>query len=713
MTSFHWVGREYRSPASLAALTPAAITASASSQRSEASMENTSRLPLLLPALPGSRRALEPRKPKRVKTSTACEECRHRKTKCDGGRPKCIVCLSRNSVCQYIETARKQMQQKAQASDELLEMMKSLAEPDAIDILRRIRAGTDPQAIVDQIRDGDLLLQLALVPETSRRYEFPYLSEMPAFLLTTDNPYLRSPIYETSFGLQSSICEHAYSKPLHAAEVIDPLIDNATTGKWTSVISNDSLLRQLLKSFFQYAYLEWFPFHKDLFLSDMATGRTRFCSSLLVNAVLANASYSHANLSQRAKYWLPDNLTYKFTAEAKRLWELERIGDTRHLTTIQAVQILSLIMDFNGIDQIGRTYTAHALSMAHDLNLFKSAQSVKNKNMQKARIWTAWSLYTWQAMISYYFHQPPCYTIPPEDPLPDDPLWYGDIQIRYPLKETLVPMHICHSIKAKCELRTIKADIGFHAFTDVECRGKMSFERVQHFKSKIDSWLQNLPESLKPSSIVFPKDIGIHLEYLSIIVDLFVPHISSVSVPMTNIDPRPDESPADIVYNANKQKETLVRLYYLRHSFDSFDPMIVNFFIEQISAAIVGLNADAQATSNQRLPAPDVLRSTLILSAIGLRAQAKSYHVSTLAFLALQTNMLPTDLQLLLTYITPPTEADMPPVLSAITSWPLPIIQMNEDPNKSALNNMVKEYERTKFGANVDTIDSDASSVDY
>lgn len=59
--------------------------------------------------------------------------------------------------------------------------------------------------------------------------------------------------------------------------------------------------------------------------------------------------------------------------------------------------------------------------------------------------------------------------------------------------------------------------------------------------------------------------------------------------------------------------------------------------------------------------------------------------------------MRPEDLQLLLTYAKPPDASDMPPLgYEAVTSWPLPIISMSEDPKKSALSKMVKDYESSK-----------------
>ncbi|KAH7108837.1 hypothetical protein B0J11DRAFT_239907 [Dendryphion nanum] len=121
------------------------------------------RLPTLLPAPPRSRRPPVSLQPKRPRTFVACNECRARKTKCNGERPKCSACISNTSVCQYEETQNHQAKKRAQASDKLLEMMKSLPETDAIEVFRRVRAGVDPRIIINQARDGNLLMQFSLI----------------------------------------------------------------------------------------------------------------------------------------------------------------------------------------------------------------------------------------------------------------------------------------------------------------------------------------------------------------------------------------------------------------------------------------------------------------------------------------------------------------------------------------------------------------------
>lgn len=192
----------------------------------------------------------------------------------------------------------------------LYNLLRSVSEADAHGILGRIRSGADVAAIVRQAEEGNLLLQLALVPETRLRYDFPYRAEMPPHLLVPDNPYLSSVIYEAVFATQptppesqpesqpespsgsrivASPYQSVYLTPYHAAEFVEPLLSDAVVSKWTEVDAGDDFLRILLHSYFLHDYLTYPSFHKDIFLRALRDDDQRFCSSLLVNAVLAEA----------------------------------------------------------------------------------------------------------------------------------------------------------------------------------------------------------------------------------------------------------------------------------------------------------------------------------------------------------------------------------------------------------------------------------------
>ena len=165
--------------------------------------------------------------------------------------------------------------------------------------------GADIESVLRHVRDGDLLVQLSVEPETRLRYALPYMDSMPAFLLVPDNQYLSTPLYEATFKPPSSLpdgmalgerktskCMDPYMKPSHAAEIVEPILDRVYAKNWTNIITDDGLFRRLITIYISHQHATFFWFNKELFLEDMGARRTQFCSSLLVNAVLAAACVS-------------------------------------------------------------------------------------------------------------------------------------------------------------------------------------------------------------------------------------------------------------------------------------------------------------------------------------------------------------------------------------------------------------------------------------
>ena len=152
------------------------------------------------------------------------------------------------------------------------------------------------------IETGDALVQLTVVPETRYRYVFPILADLPPSLNHRQNPYIHSILYEKTFGERTAgdplAADHTspeartqqvYTTPYHAAKLVDSNISSVKAARWTSVTADDSLVQSLLEIYFIHEYPLLGPFHKDLLLQDMISGRERYCSSLLVNAILASA----------------------------------------------------------------------------------------------------------------------------------------------------------------------------------------------------------------------------------------------------------------------------------------------------------------------------------------------------------------------------------------------------------------------------------------
>ena len=239
--------------------------------------------------------------------------------RCSGERPACSRCQSRGLECVFLadhaETQVQALKRKHEESQhenlvyrELYRLLVTVSEAEAFHILQRLRAGTDVETTVRRVQEGDLLLQLALRPESRFRYQFPYLPFMPAPLQTSDNPYLESFLDEGAAQdfspsppqqqSSSSATEaahagsnsHVYMKPYHAAELMDGRLASAKASDWTSVTTDDNLFRRLLRAYLIHEYCVAPAFQKDYFLYDLARGKGHLCSTLLVNSVMAIGS---------------------------------------------------------------------------------------------------------------------------------------------------------------------------------------------------------------------------------------------------------------------------------------------------------------------------------------------------------------------------------------------------------------------------------------
>lgn len=215
--------------------------------------------------------------------------------------------------------------------DDVVELLRNAPREKAAALLKRVADGADLATLVSQYKQGDLQMQLSLTPNTIRRYEFPFVSEMPRHLYITENPYIRSLLMSAIVShpmaseekaswqqlgpprhaprasrvdgpdlLRGSEQHISYSVPYHTARVVGPRLSKLTAAPWTQVISDNRLLQQLISCYFQFSNTSAPKVHIDLFLDDMVAGRERFCSPLLVNAILASGCVSlpqHPRLS--------------------------------------------------------------------------------------------------------------------------------------------------------------------------------------------------------------------------------------------------------------------------------------------------------------------------------------------------------------------------------------------------------------------------------
>ncbi|EYB22091.1 hypothetical protein FG05_09102 [Fusarium graminearum] len=227
---------------------------------------------------------------------------------CGGERPTCFACVrnGHSAECSYetqpTETQRQAWKRKYSAVDgensvhrRFIDIFRSHPVQDVNDILNRLRGGTSVDELVRHVESGDLLLELSVAPDIQWRHNPGGLLTIPDLLKTANNPYVKSLIYHIKFGPLTPTRPRpppagslaSYNAPYHTAGMISVLLDTCQPSKWTNVSKDDELLREILRRYFTSVYVFLPFFHKDSFLYDMARGKRRFCSSLLVNSVLA------------------------------------------------------------------------------------------------------------------------------------------------------------------------------------------------------------------------------------------------------------------------------------------------------------------------------------------------------------------------------------------------------------------------------------------
>lgn len=200
---------------------------------------------------------------KRRPVNVACESCRKRKSRCNGGKPVCEMCARRGvKACSYadgdgLKQENFELKVENEQLHDLLNRIRTLSEKEAQEVFTRLRTAEDPLAVLGFIKDADLLL---------------------------GDPG----------GVQAIISPSSH---LEAAEsrVLDGSRFEIPARPWT-VVAADGVVSGLISSFFSWADTFLYPFiDREAFLDDMRRGQpevAKFCSCFLVNTICASSCVS-------------------------------------------------------------------------------------------------------------------------------------------------------------------------------------------------------------------------------------------------------------------------------------------------------------------------------------------------------------------------------------------------------------------------------------
>lgn len=174
--------------------------------------------------------------------------------------------------------------------------------------------------------------------------------------------------------------------PLDAPEA------KAPAASWTDIASDVDLVQHLLALYFCWEYPTFASLSKEHFLKDFKDGTRRYCSSMLVNALLALGCRFSTKPNTRANPNDPHTSGDHFFKESLRLYHLEQ--DHRSLTTIQALGIMAIREASCGRDSESWYYAGQSIRIAMEMGLHMNDGTGDEDEVavQAATFWGAFAL---------------------------------------------------------------------------------------------------------------------------------------------------------------------------------------------------------------------------------------------------------------------------------------------------------------------------------
>lgn len=160
---------------------------------------------------------------------------------------------------------------------------------------------------------------------------------------------------------------------------------------WTSVTNDSSVVERLLALYFCWEYPIFASLSMDHFVKDFCEGRARYCSPILVNALLAlGYCFSAQSLSLVSEHEQHASGN-EFFKEAQRLLELDE--DHHSLTTVQAFSIMSLRALSCGSDSESNHYSGQGIRLAIEMGIhIHTAGDEDESAVKTATFWGAFGL---------------------------------------------------------------------------------------------------------------------------------------------------------------------------------------------------------------------------------------------------------------------------------------------------------------------------------
>ncbi|GAB1735807.1 hypothetical protein NU219Hw_g5150t1 [Hortaea werneckii] len=511
---------------------------------------------------------------KRRCVSTACVACRRRKSKCDGNQPSCAACCQvYNTECVYDPNSdhrRKgvyrndveSLKTKSETLHTLVQAILNYPEDAVAGLVQEIRTCQSLDAVAENIiarQNGEDVLDAEseaqpAIPQT--RFENTLYGKLGDLRL--DDGSVRY------IGGTSNLIHLTQDESNEVSDEYQQQEDPITS--WTKVTDDPELVVHLLNMYFTWHYSYFTTLSKTLFYRDFLLGKppatakrkTFYCSSLLVNAMLALGC--HFTSHSRARENPEDSATAgdHFFREAKRLIMENDEHEKPRLTTVQALALMSVREAGCGREAKGWVYSGMSFRMACDMGLnLDSGRLTKNKAVsgdeeeEDVRRITFWGCYLFDKCWSNYLGRLPqlptsVATVPKVEVFPDEDAttWcpYTDSGFTQAHVQPARTRAVALQITKLCE---ISNDLmkNFYNPTDMEkAKGKAAeLKKLSDIHTRLESWRRELPREFEPKEGGLSSVLVMHMFFQLLFIHLFRPFLkySQANSPLPqNVSPR-------------------------------------------------------------------------------------------------------------------------------------------------------------------------------
>jgi hypothetical protein len=240
----------------------------------------------------------------------------------------------------------------------LIKAMRSLPESEVADLIQHIRRDSrlDIPGLAEAWRRTATLPFSPSAEQASLEGDLALLMGKPSLTPLGESRHFG---HTSHLGLVPD--DENYTSPR-----VVPRPDDYRNGTWTSVTHDIAFVERLLHLYFQWSHPFYVIFSRECFYRDFQSGRRKYCSPLLVNAILAYACHFSDEPQARTDPHNPRTAGDHFFSEARRLLYED---ETPSLTTVQALCVMAIREPSMGRDSSGFMYIGRCMRMAVELGL--------------------------------------------------------------------------------------------------------------------------------------------------------------------------------------------------------------------------------------------------------------------------------------------------------------------------------------------------------